>query len=468
MNKLIKNIFYQGVYQLTLLILPVITIPIVSHALGAEGIGIYNYVISIISYFILFAGLGLSNYGIREIAVLKENKDDLSNKFWELELFNLIVGTVILFIYFIFLLLIKQKIFFLVSSLSLFATLFDISWFYYGIEDFKSITIVNFIIKIVSFIAILFFVNDRGDLISYFFIQSASILLSNLSLWIFVKNKIVWKKPNLLKSLKHFKPAMEFFIGKISLTLYTNMNKTLLGIMVSSISVGLYANSLQLIIIFVTLIGTVDTVLMPHMTKLYADDKESEMIKTMEKSINIQLFFSVPLMFGIILVNKKMIPWFFGNDFQLLEVLVPILAPLIIIMPLGISIVRQYLMPMNKIREFNISVIIAAILSLLLNILLLPVIGIYGAVISTLVSELTVTFIRLYDLKKNTIFKIDFKKILAYFISSIIMFISTYVITENFPANFLTTITQACCGFFMYLLLTYVFNVNVFIKKVKE
>ena len=95
MKKIISNFIYQAIYQLTLIILPIITIPIVSHSLGADGIGKYNFVTSVALYFTLTAGLGLSNYGIREIAQVENNKKKLSIKFWELEYFNLFTATIV-------------------------------------------------------------------------------------------------------------------------------------------------------------------------------------------------------------------------------------------------------------------------------------------------------------------------------------------------------------------------------------
>uniref|UniRef100_UPI0022E62F14 oligosaccharide flippase family protein n=1 Tax=Vagococcus bubulae TaxID=1977868 RepID=UPI0022E62F14 len=176
MNKIISNFMYQLIYQITIIILPIITIPIVSKNLGVEGLGVYNYVSSIVNYFVLFAGLGLANYGIREISIVRNNKKNLSKKFWELELFNIIIAISILFIYILFLILLNDRLFFLISGITLLATLFDISWFYYGIEDFKIISLINFIIKIISFLCILFFIKNTDDLWLYFLIQSISIL----------------------------------------------------------------------------------------------------------------------------------------------------------------------------------------------------------------------------------------------------------------------------------------------------
>ncbi|MFI3730993.1 oligosaccharide flippase family protein [Vagococcus fluvialis] len=463
-KKVFENFIYQTVYQLTLIALPIITIPIVSHSLGAEGIGLYNYVTSIVTYFILFAGLGLSNYGVREIASVQGNKKDLSKKFWELEFFNLMIVSIIIIFYLIFLSLVPNKIFFMVSGISLFATFFDISWFYQGIQDFKQITLINLFVKIISFLCIIFFINNSEDLLNYFLIQSGSILLSNICLWIFIKNKVSFIKVTFKECVAHFVPALHYFIGKISITLYTTLNKTLLGLLSTTLVVGLYTNSLQLITIIVTLIGTLDMVLMPHMTKLITENNENKMIRIMEQTIDLQLFFSIPLSFGLVLINEKLIPWFFGDSFSYLKYTVPVFSPLIIIMPLGISIVRQYLLPLKKIKQFNISVINAAAIGIILNILLIPKIGIWGAVIATSISELFVTGFRLYDLKKNTDFQFKLKNIIIYFISGISMFILTNIITNNMEANFKTTIIQCIVGFSVYMILTLLTKTNVIVN----
>ena len=84
MKKTAYNFMYQSIFQLMKIILPIITIPIVSKALGPSGIGTYNYTNSIAQYFVLIAGLGVGVYGNREIAIAREKKDTLSQKFWEL------------------------------------------------------------------------------------------------------------------------------------------------------------------------------------------------------------------------------------------------------------------------------------------------------------------------------------------------------------------------------------------------
>lgn len=464
MKKLAKNFLFQLIYQITQIILPIITIPIVSHSLGAKGLGMYNYVTSIVTYFILFAGLGLANYGIREVASAEKNKESLSKVFWELEFFNIIVVLIVLVLYMFFLLLVPNKIFFILSGITLFATLFDISWFFYGIEEFEKITVTNLFIKIASFIFIYLLIKEETDLPLYFFIQSISVLLSNIILWIFIKNKVNFVRVNFKEVHKHLKPALNFFLGKISIVLYTTMNKTLLGILGSIVAVGIYTNSLQVIIIVVTLIGTIDTVLMPHMTQLVKKNNRKELVNIMQITTDIQFFFSIPIFFGLILINEKMIPWFFGETFFKLNITVPILAPLIIIIPFGTAIARQYLLPLNEIKIFNLSVIYAAILALIVNLILIPLFGIWGAIVANILSEFTVTIYRYRFLKKTTEFRLPKFNLLKYFFSSMIMFFLTKLITRDMPSTFFTTIVQVAIGLVIYMFITYLIKCNKLIN----
>ncbi len=79
-----KNYVYNLIYQVLVLILPLVTTPYISRVLGAENIGIYSYTTSISAYFILFGSLGIALYGQREIAYKQGNKKDYSKTFWEI------------------------------------------------------------------------------------------------------------------------------------------------------------------------------------------------------------------------------------------------------------------------------------------------------------------------------------------------------------------------------------------------
>ena len=74
-NKSIKrNVILNGIQQIVTLVLPFITVPYLTRVIGKDGIGTYSYTSSIIQYFILFGTIGLSLYGTREIAYVRNNK----------------------------------------------------------------------------------------------------------------------------------------------------------------------------------------------------------------------------------------------------------------------------------------------------------------------------------------------------------------------------------------------------------
>jgi Membrane protein involved in the export of O-antigen and teichoic acid len=81
MKTLEKNFIYNVLYQLLVIVLPLITAPYIARTLGAESVGIYSYTYSVAQYFLLFAMLGISIHGNRCVASVKNDREKLSNTF---------------------------------------------------------------------------------------------------------------------------------------------------------------------------------------------------------------------------------------------------------------------------------------------------------------------------------------------------------------------------------------------------
>lgn len=469
MKNIGKNFFYQSLFQVIKIILPIITIPIVSKALGPDGIGIQNYTNSIVQYFVLFAGLGVGIYGNREIA-LAWNKDrrTVDTVFWEIFTYKAIVSGIALFTYLLFVFFTGNNLYLYAQSLLILATLVDVSWFFMGVEDFKKTSLSNLFVQLLSFVLIIFFIKNPSDVFLYILIQSGGMFLSQLIVWVFVREYIKYVKIKLARAFSHAKGTFQFFIPQISIMLYTNLNKTILGLTLGSAAVGFFSNSLQLNSVIITIITTLDIVLLPYMTGLFANNDTNKIIKTMDTTLHLQLFFSIPLMFGMLTIYDKMVPWFFGSEFLFLNQVIPWFTPLIVIIPLGMSISRQYLMPVGKINEYNQSVIIGAILNILLNLLLLPTIGFFGVVIANLMAELFVTLVRGFSFVKNTGYRFRLTKIVQFFLSGLAMCVITRYLTHNMSANILTNIIQMVIGIGIYLVVTSLLRVNPILTFIKE
>lgn len=470
-KKLVKNFMYQASYQVLLIVLPIVTIPIVSNALGPSGIGIFNYINSVVSYFILVAGLGMANYGVREISIVRQNRKKLSKKFWELELFNLFFSVGTLVVYIIFSLFTSQREYYLISGLSVFSCLFDITWFYSGIENFKKITIRNFLVKITSFILIVALIKDIDDLLLYILISSGSILISQVSLWISIHDYVDWVKVSLRDCFSHFKPALSFFVAKIAITIYQNTTKTILGLMTTMTVVGYYSNAFSLVLMSGNIVNAMNTVLVPRMSNMFGNNNEKGMIHLLQKTIHFQLYFTVAIMFGIIAISDKLVGWFFGPEFLMIKNVIPWLAPVIVFQSFQMAVATQYLIPKKELREYNISIFIGAIVTVILTILLIPFIGIYGAVVGINIGYIVVSILRLIVLQNETDFVFKYRRVFKFVFSGFVMWGTIYLLTSNMNSSIFTTIVQVIIGSLVYLSVTALLKSNplneLFFKKKK-
>lgn len=467
-KKLIVNFFYQASYQVLLIILPIITIPVVSNALGPAGIGKYNYVNSITSYFVLVAGLGIANYGVREISIVRQNKLRMSQKFWELAFFNLIFSSLTLITYLIFAVFLSDDIFFIVNGITIFSCIFDITWFFSGIEDFRKITIRNFIVKLTGFALILGLIKSRDDLLLYFLITSISTLISQISLWISLKKYIVWVRVNLKDILRHVKAASEFFIAKIAISIYQNTSKTILGLMTTMSIVGIYSNAYSLVLMSGNIINAMNTIMIPRMSNMFSENDEKGMIRLLQKTLHFQMFFTIPISFGIFLTSSKLVPWFFGPEFMDVSSVLKALAPVVVLQSFQMSVASQYLIPKKEMKEYNISIFIGAVLMVISTILTIPIIGIYGAVFGINFGYFSVSLLRLRVLLKETDFKLQVKTIVAYFISALLMVFLTEILTKGMAAIPLTTLTQVFIGSIIYMITTSLFKANPLVILLKK
>jgi len=460
MKKVLKNFFYQGLYQTLVMLLPILTIPIVSRALGAEGIGQYKFVVAVSSYFILLAGLGLSKYGIREIALVRDNRAELSKKFWELQSFNVIFSLLALTLYFSMIATFNNQTFYIIQGIAIFASLFDITWFFSGLEDFKKITIRNVVVKLVTFILIITLIREKDDLMLYFILQTTGVLIGQLTLWISVHKKVDFMKVSFKAIFSHFFPILSFFVARVAINLYTNVNKILLGALTSMGAVGLYASALALNSIASLLINAMNVVLIPHMSYLFGKNDDEQMINVLQKTIHIQLYLTIAATFGLIAISSKLVPWFFGDGFEELIQIIPLAAPILIVQSLQMAIAAQYLIPRKEMKDYNISVVVGAILSIIINLLLTPFIGVYGAIIALFIGFSVICIMRIKVLIQKTRFRFKCFEILRYIISGFFMWMSIYLVTASSEANLVTTLMQIVIGAFVYLTVSAVIKAN--------
>lgn len=454
MKFFMKNFVYQALFQIVKLLMPVLTVPLVSYALGPDKLGIYNYTTSIAQYFILFASLGMGFYGQRLIATVRDDKFKLSKAFWELESLSIIVTISSIIFYAVFVINSDYKQIFLIQSLTIIAVAFDISWLFKGLEDFKKTSLRSVFISFMTFVLIYIFVKNENDLYKYILIQSAGLLGSQLIMWPFLINRVTFVKIRLHDIYQHLFRVIQYFIPQISMTLYANIGKTFLGIMSTKSEVAFFSNSLLIISVVITFVSTADSVLLPRLSYLNSRDNKKAILNILNVSFDIQLYFTIPIFFGLSAIARNLVPWFFGESFLAISKMLPVLAILCIIKPLGSAVTNQWLLPLGKLKIYNISIILGAIICIVLNSVLIKNIGVWGAIISIIFCELFITVTRIVDFLKDTGFKFNYRLYSKFVLVGIIMGVICNWFSYYFEPSLVLTLVQCLIGGVFYLSIT--------------
>ena len=277
MSSVKKNLLYNMAYQILILIVPLITVPYVSRALGAENIGIYSYTYSIVYYFMLIAMLGINNYGNRTIAKSRDNKEELSRNFLGIYSIQFTLSIIMIAIYLFFISRFEKKYTLIgyIQVIYLISNALDINWFFFGIEKFKLTVTRNAMIKIISLICILLFVKNRDDLVIYTLILSGSTLICQLILPYFLKKEISLVKITKEDIFKHIKPCLILFMPVIAVSLYKVMDKIMIEKLSNVIEVGYYEQAEKIINIPIGIITALGTVMLPKISNLVQKNEDS-------------------------------------------------------------------------------------------------------------------------------------------------------------------------------------------------
>lgn len=431
-----KNIIYNVIYEIIILITPFITAPYVSRVLGAEKIGIYSYTYSIVYYFAIIAMLGIGNYGNRAVARVRDDKEELSKTFFSIYIVQIFMALLMTIFYYIYVCLsaTTNKCIAMIQGVYVITQIFDVNWFFFGMENFKLTVTRSTIIKILSLICIMLFVKQKEDIYIYTLILAGSALVGKLALLPFIKRYIKFTKINIKDITKHIKPCLILFVPIISASVYKFMDKIMLGNMTDMLQVGYYENAEKLINIPITLITALAGVMMPKVSNLVANGETEKTKQYIKKSMEFEFIASSSIAFGIIAIANIFVPVFLGNEFANSSVIVQYLAVTIIIISVASVIRTQYLIPYGKDNVFAMSLTMGAILNLITNLIFIPKYGALGATIGTLVAEITVFAYQAFSVREKIKIGQYIKSGLKYIILGILMCVSVkmfYINVEN-------------------------------------
>ena len=453
MSSLKKNLAYNVAYQILVIILPLITAPYVSRVLGADGLGTYSYIFSIVTYFGLFGMLGIANHGNRSVALVRDNRQKVSEAFSNTYIIQLCTTVIALLLYFLFIYcwFSGDKTIAYIESIIVLSYVLDITWFFFGLEQFAVTVTRNAIIKIATVVAIFIFVRSREDLWIYALIMSCGMLFSQIYLWLRIRKYADFCKPSWSQVKSNIKPVLMLFIPAIAYSIYKLLDKVMLGAMSSMSQVGLFDNAEKIINIPSSLITAFGTVMMPRITVLLGTGDEHRISYLNKISVRYFTLLVVGAAFGLAGICNVLAPVYFGSEFVGSAPIIAGLGFSLIFVTWANVIRTQYLIPNKLDKPYVISSVIGALANLAVNIILIPKFAGIGAMIGTIIAEFTVFFVQLILVRRSFPMSQYLQPVLFLFPIGMIMFAVVYWIGAYMGNTIITLIIQILVGGFLYL-----------------
>lgn len=454
-GKVKKNFIYNLAYQILVIILPLITTPYVSRVLGTEGVGIFGFTYSIISYFVLFGVLGTLLYGSREIAYRQKDKKARSETFWQINIIRWIATAISLFVYYFTCIRSSEYgSYYSIFVIQIIASAFDISWYYQGIEQFKTVAIRNMIIKL-AFVALVFiFIKTPNDLGLYIAFFGGSSLISNLTLWALLPKSIEKVKISFGGIKKHIWPILAMFLPQAMAEVYTILDKTMLGFLIHDMhEVGIYEQSQKLERFSLSIVTALGPVMASRIASLYSDNKKDEIKERLKKSLHFAWFLATPIALGIMGIAASLVPWFLGEGFNGAIPVMQIGVFLIFAIALSNTIGQQFLIPTGKQKFYTISIIVGAAVNFLVNLVLIPEFKAIGAIIASVLAECAVSGVQIFAVRKSIPIRDVFRPALKCVFSGFVMLMMILFVGRAVPATIIGTFIQIITGVIVYVVM---------------
>lgn len=392
MSNVKKNFFYSSILTTANYIFPFITYPYVSRVLGVDKIGACNFADSIIHYFILISMLGISSIGIREIAKSKRDYNELcrtfNNLFWLNGACTLLAILILLISIYSIPQLYEHKNLMFIGVLKLISNFLLIEWLFKGLEDFKYITQRTLIVKCAYVVCVFCFVKKQADYPIYYLLLTLMVSLNALCNCMYARKYVRIEIPESI--FKYIKPLVIMGVYAILTNMYTTFTTAFLGFKSGETHVGYFSTATKIFSILISLYTAFTGVMLPRMSSLLSEGKYDKFHTLLNKSFDILMAMSIPLVIFSIFCASDIINIISGNGYEGAILPMQICMPLIFIIGYEQIIIVQGLLPLKKDKAVLINSIVGAFVGVLGCFILIPVFKSVGASIVWLSSEICV------------------------------------------------------------------------------
>lgn len=406
-KSLTLNILMNAILTMSQFLFPLLTFPYISRILLPAGMGKVSFATSVVSYFALFAQLGIPTYGIRACARVRDDKEALTRTVQELFLINLVMSVLAYVALFGAILFVprlhQEKELFLIVGLTILFNAIGMEWLYKALEQYTYITVRSILFKLIAILAMFLLVHEQSDYMIYGGVSILASSASNVFNFIHLYHYISLKPVGHYNFRQHFKAVFIFFAMSCATTIYTNLDTVMLGFLTSDAEVGYYNAAVKIKSILVSVVTSLGVVLLPRASYYVECKLMDKFCRITHVALNFVILISVPLTVYFILFAKEGIFFLSGAEYEASIVPMQIIMPTLIFIGMTNIMGIQMLIPLGKERVVLYSEIAGAVADLLLNVALIPSMASAGAAIGTVVAESVVFAVQFWALRKEVL-----------------------------------------------------------------
>ena len=411
-----KNAAYNVAYRLFSVLLPLVTAPYLSRTVGADGVGLYSHAWNVSYVFCLVGMLGLADYGVRTVAQVRDDRQELDRTFSAIcQMQWLVAGiTLLVWLGYVFFVAGEERFIALHLTMMSVSCLCSFDWCLMGLDLFKPIALRNTFVKLAAAACVFLFVKSKADLWVYAFVWSLSTLLGNLSCAWTLRGRVRYHRVPMRESLRHLRPCAVLSVSVLAVNVYRTMDKVMVTALSGFTENGYYENAEKIIYCLSGFISAIGTVMMPKVAHMQQQGETEKIAWHIDRSMELILCMVSAMAFGVAAVADRFAPLFFGEDFRPSGTLMVPLAFTLIMIGFANVIRTQVVLPQKRDHIFVKSVCCGAVVNLIANLCLIPGMKSMGAVVGTLLAEMTVPAVQFWILRKELPYRQYFRYVLIY------------------------------------------------------
>ena len=457
-NKSYKtDIIYNSIFRGVIIITPLIASPYLTRVLGAEKLGIYSAANALATYFVIFSLLGVNDYGNRSIAQVRENREKLSDAFWQIYYVQFFLSLLFMACYLITIFTYKKYFQIqLILAIYIFSSIIEINWFAFGMQEFRLTSIRSIVIRLCTVVCIFTFIKGPSDLWKYTLIIVLDNLVSLLVILPLIFKYTDFRKPDIKKMMGHLKPDILLFLPIIATSVYQYLSKIMLDAWSTEAECGFYQNAENIINLPTFLTTAIVTVMLPYASNLVAKGEKDENRQLLGSTLKYTSILNIAMAFGIFSVASDFIPWYLGKDFQRSAVLIRMMAPLIFINGFSNVLRYQCILPNEMDRANLISMFAGSAASVIANLLLIPRYGASGAAVSFVLATLITLIIQMLYVRPYIDLPAVFRSFAPTILFGVLMAVFVYAVSRLPLPSLLLIPAEILVGMAVYLLCTYI------------